>query len=836
MGLHSGLGLRRGSSAFLRTLLFAGPLLLSSWLGFGSGPIQNQRQVQSEPRGETTESRVRQPMTFVLNEGQWTHGAKFVARKGREAYYLSPHSITAQVVSSESRSSRVLNVALEFEGASKEVQLRGEGPHGVRHFFRGTDPKEWRRDVAAFDQVLYQDLYPGIDLRVRELEGHLEYDLLLSPEADLSDVIFHCKGGQGLSILKDGSLVVSTALGDMQQKKPRTWQVQENGRKLPIECNYVRLDANRYGFEVEGVKPGLPIVIDPGIEWSTYVGGTGDEHVYDVVVSASGTVTITGETSSSDFPLTPGVHDNMLGGSSDVFVTRLGVDASEVLFSTFLGGSLREAPKVLLLDNNEDLIIAGETNSPDFPLTAGAPDTSRDELEGFLVHLSGDGATLLYSTYFGGTNHDRIEAAVLSDTNEVTFTGETFSTDLPTTSGAYDESSNGGLDAFVGRIQMGGQGINDLVYSSYLGGAKFDFGRGLATDSSGRTLVVGRTFSPLFPTTAGAFDTTYGGKGDGFLARVSADGSTLEYATFIGSTGFDSAECVASSLLDEVVVGGDTWSSDFETTAGVVQSNLSGSSDSFLARFDLQGSGAADRVWSSLFGGERTESLFEICLDELGDINAVGFTRSRVYPTTPDASETEPVEVGSRNDGFFVRLKADGTETLHSTYVRGDGDVLASAIALEGLGSAVLVGETSTSVSFTTTTGVFQKNPAGGDYEVYVRRLTIPQDVESSMVPQSSTVVAGERISMDVTATNNTASGQILSGRMTLFHVDGTPSVDNPVVGPINRILPGSRTANKTFRYRIPEGTAPGFYILRLILARQGDVLSLSSFPFEVTP
>jgi hypothetical protein len=382
---------------------------------------------------------------------------------------------------------------------------------------------------------------------------------------------------------------------------------------------------------------------------------------------------------------------------------------------------------------------------------------------------------------------------------------------------------------------MGGQGSADLVFGTYLGGGLYDHARGVAVSASGQAVVVGWTFSTDFPTTAGAYDTMASGKGDAFLAILSPDGTGLDYATLLGGRGHDAAMRVASSGSD-YLIGGVTWSSDFPTTAGVVQRSLGGASDAFVARLRPQGQGGADLAWSTLYGGSSPEVLLDLALDEAGGVNLGGFTRSLDLPTTNDASEPTPLTLNGRQDGFFARLRSDGRQLLHATYVRSEGGVTVGAIALEGLGAAVLAGEASAGIGFQTTPAVLSPTRVGGEYEAFVRRILVPQDVESDLSPDRVAVLPGELIAIQVTVTNNSPSSQVIRGKLDLFEAIGGAVPGNPVFGPVTRLVPGGRTARKEIRYTVPPGLPPGCYSLRLSLLRGSELLSLSSFAFEVNP
>jgi hypothetical protein len=406
------------------------------------------------------------PLAFVENQGQWDDPAKFVARRGPMVARLEKDAIALQLRQrGRGGPGRGVLVRLSFEDANESVALVGEDRQRARHnYFVGRDRSGWRCDVPSYASVLYRGLYDGLDLRVRDQSGRLEYDLLIAPGADVGRAVISCDGIAALKIGADGSLVMQTALGPITQKPPTTWQVLASGERVPVECSYCLVSDRSYGFEVPDRQADAALVIDPGLEWASYLGASGDDWIMKVAVDDSGVVTVAGFTS----PLT---------------------DAG-----------------------------------PPFPIV-GAYDTDPDEDfdEPFVARFSADGSTLLWCTFLGGDlGIDRIFDMAVDGSGVVTVTGHTFASDFPTTQGAYDETFNGESDAFIARLDPNLQGDAQLVWCTFLGGSDWDGGTSLDMDASGVVTVAGHTASSVdFPTTEGAYDRSYnGGEVDDFVARL----------------------------------------------------------------------------------------------------------------------------------------------------------------------------------------------------------------------------------------------------------------------------------------------------------------------------
>ena len=286
------------------------------------------------------------------------------------------------MVDQGTKDEQVRGVALQmtFEGDAHAPQIVGEQKlPGHHNYFLGNDESRWRTGVPLYGSVCYENLYPGIDLRLREANGVPEYDLLLEPGADLSLVTVHVEGAKRLSIASDGSLVIETALGPVTQSLPKTWQVGADGRKREVVCNFTLLGAARFGFEAPGWNGDTSLTIDPGLIWSTFLGGSHHDYALALSVDTSGVVTVAGQTQSINFPTTSGAYDTTHNGNYDGFVSRLDpskTGTAQLVYSTFLGGSSGEYALALSVDASGVVTVAGRTQSTNYPTTSGAHDTT----------------------------------------------------------------------------------------------------------------------------------------------------------------------------------------------------------------------------------------------------------------------------------------------------------------------------------------------------------------------------------------------------------------------------------------------------------------------------
>jgi hypothetical protein len=337
--------------------------------------------------------------------------------------------------------------------------------------------------------------------------------------------------------------------------------------------------------------------------YSTFLGAVLDEYGGNLVIDEAGNATVIGETDSGNFPTTPGAFDQSHGGEfSDVFVTRLNPDGSDLIYSTFLGGFNIEYGDSVAVDGAGNATVGGSTFSADFPTTPGAFQTVRGGwVDAFVARLNAAGSDLLFSTYLGGTGWDYGEALVLDAGGNVIITGSADSPDFPITPGAFDNSFSGGDDdAFVTHLNAAGDA---LLYSTFLGGSDSDRGLGLAVDAAGNAVVTGSTASADFPTTPGAYDTTFaGGNEEVFITRLNTSGSTLLYSTFLGRGKDDIGYNLALASDGNAIVTGETASPYFPTTPGVYDMSFNGGvSDAFVSKLRLEG--PTDVVLSGFGGG-----------------------------------------------------------------------------------------------------------------------------------------------------------------------------------------------------------------------------------------
>ncbi|HEX9793113.1 MAG TPA: SBBP repeat-containing protein [Planctomycetota bacterium] len=705
-------------------VLFFGMLLLTA--------AQTRACPQQAPRAnEPALSAPQTSLAFVENRGQWDLPARFAATKGPLTLFCETDALVMRLESgADAAASSGVVVRLTFEGAAESVAIEGVGAStSARHYLRGRDAAAWHTGVPAYDGVRYENLHEGLDLYLREADGRLEYDLLLAPGADLEAFRIHCEGIEGLRIDADGSMVLETALGPILQTAPTTWQVNERGEKVPVACGFRPLANDTFGFVVPQRDPALPLVIDPGLVWSTFFGGGAPDVAFALTLDGAGAPFVAGVSVSPNLPVTAGAYQTASAGAADAYVAHFSADGGTLLWATYLGGSLSDQIDAIALDSNGDVVVAGMTDSPDFPTTAGAYDQTFNSIgvhpDAFAAKLSTDGSTLLWSTFVGGSNGDEAWGLALGGADKVTIVGLTWSDDYPTTAGSFDPTFNGGsLDGFVSRLSADG---GTLSWSTYLGGSgaptsgdHYEGGYAVGIDpTNGDVVVAGSTLSADFPTTAGAFDTTYNGFMDAFVAKLDATGSSLLASTFLGGSDLDEARSLRIGPTGAVTVGGWTASTGFPTTAGALLTALQGGSDGFVTLVDS----FLSIGYSTYLGGSDDDNVLALDVDAAGRTTVAGFTDSADFPVTLGAWDTVFNGGPNPGDGFVARLGAGGGTLDYSTFL--GGEQIDIVFALEGIGSdGAVVAGTTLSSGFPVRPGSYDTTP-NGSADAFVARLDL---------------------------------------------------------------------------------------------------------------
>ena len=715
--------------------------------GVTSPAQENRAAVAASARNDSVRMQVSKiygdlPLQFEANRGQMDQRVKFLWRGHARSLFLTageavlvstsraPH--TARAPGLMKRTMPAGDTAINNKHAQFALRMvyvgANSAPHivgaqelpGKANYFIGRDPAKWRTNVATYARVQYQDLYPGIDLVYYGTQRQIEYDFVVRPGADPNRIVLDFEGADRLDVDAHGDLVLHTAGGVVRQRRPLIYQ-EVDGVRRAILGGYVKLDGTQVSFRVAAYDTRRPLVIDPALVYSTFLGGSAPDFGLGIAVDAAGNAYVTGETTSADFPTTPGAFDTTLNGGfgGDAFVTKLSGSGTALVYSTFLGGSGTDFGTGIAVDAAGNAYVTGRSGSPDFPTTPGAFDTTFNGIEdAFVTKLDAAGSALVYSTFLGGSLVDQGLGIAIDAAGNAYVTGATLSADFPTTPGAFSTTFTGASygvgDAFVTKLNAAGSA---LVYSTFLGGSGSDYGQGIAVDDSGNAYVTGATLSADFPTTPGAFDTTYHGTGDAFVTKLNAAGTALVYSTFLGGSGADGGSGIAVDAAGNAYVAGATFSADFPTTPAAFDTTYNGGvGDAFVTKLNVAGTAL---VYSTFLGGSGEDDARGIALDAGGNAYVTGPTLSADFPTTPSAFDST---FNGATDVFVTKLNVAGSGLVYSTFLGGSGIDGGQAIAVDGSGDAYVTGFT-TSADFPTTPGAFDTIFTGAA-DAFVTKLT----------------------------------------------------------------------------------------------------------------
>ncbi|MGA9041100.1 MAG: SBBP repeat-containing protein [Terriglobales bacterium] len=602
------------------------------------------------------------------------------------------------------------------------LRFKGANPHShptsrkvlssYSNYLKGADPERWHTHVPQFAEVFYPSIYPGIDLVYHGNKGQLEYDFVVAPHASAKQIAFSLEGTEGLSRFRvntDGDLIASLTTGQIVLHKPRVFQGQclagppGNDSAPGLDCKSVPgggfIIRRRVGtgtevaFELPRYDHAQTLIIDPVIGFSTFLGGSVEDGVNGMALDTNGDIYLAGSTTSPDFPVTSGSFQQVLAGNLDAFVTKLSNDGSQIIYSTYLGGSNSDYGNGIALDSSNNLYIAGLTYSSDFPLVKPYQ-TRNTSGVGFVSKLSPDGSSLIYSTLLGGSLEGAITAIGLDKTtNEAVVTGYTYSTDFPTVNAFQPThgADNGNTDAFLTKFSATGK---TLIFSTYFGGNSDDGAQGIALDSNENIYLTGYAGSSDFPTTPGSYQPSCISVelACSFVSEFNSSGASLAYSTFLSN---GSTSAIAVNAAGNAYVTGFTNESDFPVTPGAFQTVQGGgaSSDAFVTEFDPTGSSL---VYSTYLGGNNFEYGYAITLDSSNDAYVTGTTYSGNFPLQFPVQAT----YGGVPSVFVSEFNSTGSELLFSTYLGGGaagyGGQQGNAIAVDNSGNIYAAGSTST--------------------------------------------------------------------------------------------------------------------------------------------
>jgi hypothetical protein len=692
-----------------------------SWHSSHAAFIENRGQISRNVLYYTQISNARvfvtdEGLIFDIGDTSGLSDAKSVAKP------LSPKEWPPQRTTTKRCS-----LFVRFTGCSSHKSIEPKvKTQTVHNFFYGKDQSKWIRGAPSFEELHLKNLWPAIDMVLVDRRGYLSYDFVLKPGADPHDIVFDYLGGSQVTPSEDAKQLIRFPFGCLVDSKPISEQrigsiVINSAIISSANCSWVDAslqdllfstflggEGQDVGFALAADAQGSPIItgytdsftfpttlgaydnsfnstdlllhdvfiakFDPSGSaplWSTYLGGMSTELSYAVIIDQFGNAVISGVTVSQDFPTTSGAFcETIHQGATwwqDIFVTKLSSDGSDIIWSTYIGGYERDWANASSIDTSGNVIITGKTDSPDFPVTPGAYNTTYRGGDMYLTKLANNGSAIIWSTFItSGVGND----IVLDSSGNIVVAGTTTYSGYPVTGNAYDTTFNGAYDAVVSMISDTG---SEVLWSTFLGGIDWDWASAIRRDEAGDLIIAGLTASDDYPTTAGAYMENFAGGGrDLFVSKIGNDGEQLVWSTYLGGSGAEGQIDVQSGPKmdldnrDNAIITCQTYSNNFPVTLNGYDMTYNGSWDAVVSIMD----DSDGRLLQGSYLGSSSSDIGMDVLYDGRDIYITGYTRSLT------AGEDFPVTQGAYDDSyngngdvFLVKMSSTVTPVYLNYYM-----------------------------------------------------------------------------------------------------------------------------------------------------------------------
>ena len=675
--------------------------------------VKQNVQFSAEKKKEVCKELNKIVIPFIENQGQISKevlfyaktfgGTVFVTQKGEIVYNLPSKDMKITVIRETLLNSKT-NFVQGLEKAKAKV-----------NYFIGNDKKKWKTGIPTYNLVSLGEVYKGIELKLKAHGNNIEKLFFIKPGSEVSQIKLKIDGAKNLRIDKQGHLEVETQLGIVKFTKPVAFQ-EINGKKVKVAVEYQILSKNSYSFKVGKYNKKKELIIDPLLA-STYLGGSDSDRLTAIVLDSSGNVIVAGWSMSSDYFIYGGTAYNANG---DVVVTKLTNDLRVVLGSTFIGGSSDEKAFALAIDSSDNVFVTGYTYSTDYPMAGTPYDNSPNGYRDiFLTKLSNDLGNITASTYIGGANTQDVAYGIAIDSSDNVFiTGYADGIiDYPTTAGAYDPTPKTTFWPYYETIvSKFSNDLSQLLASTYLSGndpneVDEQKGKAITIDSSGNIYIVGYSGNADYPTTAGAYDSSYNGGFDAVVSVLSNDLSSLIASTYIGSQGNDVANGIALDTSGNIYITGYTNNSNYPVTTGAT---LKGARDIIVSKLS---NNLKQLLASTVLGSRGNDRGYAIAVDSSDNVYVTGYAGNFDYPTTEG-------EYFNNADVVVTKLDSNLSNILASRFLGGWDYEEASAIVLDSSNNIYIAGYTK-SANYPTTSRAFEYYYNGGSFDGFVSKLDL---------------------------------------------------------------------------------------------------------------
>ena len=641
-------------------------------------------------------SRSKPPITAAASSAGGP--ARFVLRDGPVSAFFTPQGITLSLLGrmdgkrpDPTRKPGVLNWGI---AGARPVDPRPEGEQEARvHVLKGPEA-DWKADQKTYSRVVYDEVKPGVDMIVETASHGVKYTLGAAKASDVAALRLRYEGAGALRATDEGkALEISVGEGRIREDG---LVVTQEGR--PIEASYQVTGPDEYAIVLHGADPEKPVEVDPLVGWSSFLGGTlaannGTEYGYCVEVDGANNMYVAGVTFSADVSFTTvGAYDRSIGGNQDGFVVKIRSDGV-LMWCTYLGGTSYDEIRGIAIDGSGNVYATGYTNSADFPRTPGAVDPDFANAEAFVTRINAAGTAVDWSTFLGGESSDYGTCIRVDSTGaNVWVAGYTYSTSFPVEAG-FDPAPATMPDGFITKLD--GNGTN-IVWSSYVGGNSDDQVEAMVVDSTGAAYLTGTTYSTDLPLAGTPFRNFNSGSADVFVVKVKPLATALEWGTYVGGTSYEEGKDIAVDGLGHAYITGYTYSANYPTVAGGVDTSHAGGTDVFLTKLNPSGSGL---IYSVFLGGSDYEYGHSVVVDSAGQAVVTGYAYSATgfpigpFPPNPNGPPFDTTHNGGA-DIFVTKFAAAANFMVWSGWIGGTDYEYPYAMAIDAANNLYLTGAT----------------------------------------------------------------------------------------------------------------------------------------------
>ncbi|MGA1794189.1 MAG: hypothetical protein ACMUHM_09575 [Thermoplasmatota archaeon] len=607
---------------------------------------------------------------FIENLGQWDPGICLLAETEFGHISLGRSSMAFNIIDDlNGRRSSGNLLRYELVGSNDIAPVGFDRTNGLFNYFQGNDPAKWASGARGFDGAVYSNIWEGIDLTFYLGELGPKYEYRAEPYADITKIVTKVQGYNSMRIA-DGDLVIEMENGKIFRES-HLKVFYEDDPASEIDAEFVIRDESTFSFRLGEHDESRALVIDPLLLCSTFFGGTGDDSLGASVMDDAGCIYALATTWSWDMPTTTGAYSDQPTIQGTIGVLKMDPTLSNLTYATYIGGSITDNAYSIAMASNGEVIVVGTTNSGDFPITAGAyqstlyPEKYKYAyFDLFALRLNATGGKLIFSTFIGDAGSEKTPQVCVDSSGNPIIVANVVTGNFTTTSDAFDKDFNGGsTDMVLFKLNSTG---GKLLYSTFLGGSGTDNLGDITLVNDDLVYITGGTNSTDYPTTVGAYDRTYNVNrtdSNPYITCLNLSSGSLDLSTYVS---FGSGSAITLDDDMNIYLAGTTWTWRFEATKGAFQENrTSGAYEGFVMKMNRN---ATKVIYATFIGGSHHEYLKDIAVNSTGCVFIVGTTASNDYPTTPGAFSRN---ASGSQDVFISTLLPDGSDLIYSSYLGG---------------------------------------------------------------------------------------------------------------------------------------------------------------------